>query len=36
MDESSGRCSMWKVSNVNNVNLEVRDWWSGIRLAIWE
>ena len=34
MDESPGRRSMWKVPNVNNVNLEIRDWWTGIRMVI--
>ena len=36
MDERPGGRSMWKVSNVNNVNLEIRSWWAGIQMVIWE
>lgn len=30
MVERPYRRSMQKVSNVNNVNLEIRDWWAGM------
>lgn len=30
MDERPGRRSMRKMSNVNNVNLEIRDWRTGV------
>jgi hypothetical protein len=36
MDERPSQAFDGEVSDVNNVNLEIREWWTGIWMAIWE